>query len=272
MHSLQPTKALSHALKSTFDNLGFAFHISWPWMALILPLNIITTLYMVFNGLQLDPTGEPNLAKISDILAVSFPLTVASIIAYASIAVSWHRYVLLDEVPQGWDRLRIDAVTWRYIGNVFIVFAIFFVLVLASMLAGALLSLLVATIIGETVARFVFLIVYGGGFVFAFVSLYRVSVKLPAVALGRSDFKVGDAWRVTDGNFWRLLSLLVAMLACLLLLGVLMFAASAIFTNFGTVGLAISIAIQVMVNWAATIFGVTLLTSLYGFFVENRDF
>jgi hypothetical protein len=32
------------------------------------------------------------------------------------------------------------------------------------------------------------------------------------------------------------------------------------------------IAIQVMVNWVATIFGVTLLTSLYGYFVEGRDF
>jgi hypothetical protein len=38
------------------------------------------------------------------------------------------------------------------------------------------------------------------------------------------------------------------------------------------VGLSLAVAIQVMVNWVATILGVTLLTSLYGFFVEGREF
>ena len=37
-------------------------------------------------------------------------------------------------------------------------------------------------------------------------------------------------------------------------------------------GLAIAIAVQVIVNWISTILGVPLLTSLYGFFVEGRDF
>jgi len=30
--------------------------------------------------------------------------------------------------------------------------------------------------------------------------------------------------------------------------------------------------LQMAVNWIFTIFGITILTSLYGFFVENRDF
>jgi hypothetical protein len=36
--------------------------------------------------------------------------------------------------------------------------------------------------------------------------------------------------------------------------------------------LFITIALQLVINWIATIFGVTMLTSLYGFFVEKREF
>mgnify|MGYP001579831918 FL=1 len=42
--------------------------------------------------------------------------------------------------------------------------------------------------------------------------------------------------------------------------------------QLGTLGLSVLLAIQVAVNWVATILGVTLLTSLYGFFVEGREF
>jgi hypothetical protein len=36
--------------------------------------------------------------------------------------------------------------------------------------------------------------------------------------------------------------------------------------------LVISAGIQIVATWILSIFGITLLTSLYGFFVEGRDF
>jgi hypothetical protein len=71
---------------------------------------------------------------------------------------------------------------------------------------------------------------------------------------------------------WRLLGLLILFILCMLLVGLGMLAVTFIFNKFGTIGLSLSIAIQVMVNWVATILGVTMLTSLYGFFVEGREF
>lgn len=35
----------------------------------------------------------------------------------------------------------------------------------------------------------------------------RLSIKLPAVALGRSDFTFRDAWKAGEGNDWQLLVL-----------------------------------------------------------------
>jgi hypothetical protein len=36
--------------------------------------------------------------------------------------------------------------------------------------------------------------------------------------------------------------------------------------------MAVEIAAQLAGNWILTILGITVLTSLYGFLVENRDF
>jgi hypothetical protein len=97
-------------------------------------------------------------------------------------------------------------------------------------------------------------------------------VKLPSVARGRTDFNVRDAWRATDGNFWQILGLVLLFFIWLLIVGLAMLLVTYLFGQLGTLGLSISLAIQVAVNWVATILGVTLLTSLYGFFVEGREF
>jgi hypothetical protein len=122
MRKLPVFGALGHALRSTTDNIGFAFHISWPWVFILLPFNVATNLYMVLNGLETG--GEPDPAKVGTYLAVATPLILASIVAYSSIAVNWHRYVLLDEIAQGWQRLRIDSLTVRYIGNFILIFLV----------------------------------------------------------------------------------------------------------------------------------------------------
>lgn len=270
MRKLPVFEALGHAFRSTTDNIGFAFHISWPWVLILLPFNVATNLYMVVNGLETG--GEPDPAKIGMYFAVATPLILASIVAYASIAVNWHRYVLLDEIAQGLQRLRIDSLTWRYIGNFILIMLVIIACSILVMIILGLVGILERAIFGETVAGFAVIPVIGVLYIFAFVAAYRLMVKLPAVALGRKDFAIGDAWRVTKGNSWRMLGLLILFFLCLVLIGVIMLAITYAFGLLGTVGLSLAVAIQVMVNWVATILGVTLLTSLYGFFVEGRDF
>lgn len=59
---------------------------------------------------------------------------------------------------------------------------------------------------------------------------------------------------------------------CLFLVGLVMLLLTYLIAQLGMLGLSVLLAIQVAVNWVATILGVTLLTSLYGFFVEGREF
>ena len=53
------------------------------------------------------------------------------------------------------------------------------------------------------------------------------------------------------------------------MLGLFAFAVNAIHPM---IGLTLGFMLQLLVNWIFTIFSITVLTSLYGFFVEKRDF
>jgi hypothetical protein len=265
MRKLPVFKALGHAFRSTTDNIGFAFHISWPWMLMLLPLNVAINLYLAFNGMQ-DPQ---DLTAQSLLLVV--PLAIASIVAYCSIAVNWHRYVLLDEVAEGWQRLRIDSLMWRYIGNAILIGLILFAVGFVAVLIFSFVGWALSSALGEA-SLIVIVPAVVALYAYALVSAYRFAVKLPSVALGRNDFFMRDAWRATAGNFWQILGLVLLFFICLLLVGLAMLLLTYLIGQLGTLGLSVLLAIQVVVNWVATILGVTLLTSLYGFFVEGREF
>jgi hypothetical protein len=265
MRQLPVTGALGHAFKSTLNNAAFAIHISWPWMAILLPLNVAANLYLILNGWADPEKADPRM------LTVMLPLLALSLVAYASIAVNWHRYVLLDEVPQGWARLRLDGLMWRYIGNGLLIGVILAAGAIVAAIVVTLASYVLGSVVGDVLALIVvpaLIAVYA----YVLVAAYRLSVKLPAVALGRTDFGLGQAWAATDGNFWQLLGLIVMFIACVFVAGLGVFLFSLLFGALGTFGLALALGIQVLVNWVATILGVTLLTSLYGFFVEGRNF
>ena len=160
---------------------------------------------------------------------------------------------------------------WRYIGNAILIGLI--------LIAGGIVAALIFSLVGWGLSAIVgeasLIIIVPGVFAlyaYAIVSAYRLAVKLPSVALGRNDFHMRDAWRVTDGNFWKILGLVFLFFVCVLLVGLAMLLVTYLFGQLGTLGLSVSLAIQVAVNWVATILGVTLLTSLYGFFVEGREF
>ncbi len=265
MRQLPVTGALGHAFKSTFNNAAFAVHISWPWMAILLPFNVGANLYLILNGLADPEKADPRT------LVVMLPLLVGSFVAYASIAVNWHRYVLLDEVPQGWDRLRLDGLMWRYIGNGLLIGLMLAAGAIAAGVVVTFASYILGAMVGEVLALVIvpaLIAVYA----YVLVAAYRLSVKLPAVALGRTDFGLGNAWAATEDNFWQLLGLVILFIGCVFIAGLGVFLFSLLFGALGTFGLALALAIQVLANWVATILGVTLLTSLYGFFVEGRSF
>jgi hypothetical protein len=104
-------------------------------------------------------------------------------------------------------------------------------------------------------------------------AFYRLGIKLPAVALYRRDFQLMDAWRASEGNGWRVLGLALLYFLTAIAAGLAFWIVGAIVGIVGGIpALALLVAMQMVVSWVLTILGVTLLTSLYGFFVEGRSF
>jgi hypothetical protein len=181
--------------------------------------------------------------------------------------VNWHRYILRDELPSGSQYMRVDRLTMRYFGN-------FLLLILIVGLIAVVIAIPFA-IIGAAAGAETFFAVLSViiAIPLAGIVFMRWGVKLPAIALGRADLTFSGAWRLTDGNSGAafivfLLNMLVSF-GALVVLGLFILLIGMISP---TLALVVEFAGQLVINWLLSILGITLLTSLYGFFAENRTF
>ncbi len=248
MRTLSPIKAISHALRSVITYPAVAIRIGLFWIPLLFALGVLE-MWIGAPSPQVPQPGLPHL--------IQFISAVIGIVAVSSMAVSWHRFVLRDELG---PPTRLDSYVWRYAGNF---------LLIVLMVAAPMLLIGVALAFMQTAAS-VILIPAG---LLAGATVYRLSIKLPAVALGKSDFSFRDAWKVSEGYFWQLLGVFLlntAMLlgAVLLLLAIISGVSLASPLAAQVVALILSAAIQLFY----TLFNASVFTSLYGFFVERREF
>lgn len=251
---------IRHAVNSVRNNISYAFRISWPWYAAIVVLAVVT---FALLGV-LAAGGVFSAMHFGMILFVA-----ASLVAFAAIAVNWHRYILLDEAPKGGDIFRIDGKTWRYLGNLVLVALILFII--TFIIVGPLVA--IATGLSSDVVIAVAIII--GLLLFLALAVFsiRLSVKLPAVALGRRDFTFSRALAATRGNNPQLFALILFQFA--LAVGASLFTFFLEYLTYSihpTFGFMVSLLVQLFINWILAIFSITILTSLYGFFVEERDF
>lgn len=267
MRLLPVTSALSHAIDSTFRNIKFAFHASWPWMLVLLPINIAGNIYLMGLG-EFDPTKPMK----PEFYAVTAAMALASMVAFASIAVNWHRYILMNEVPIGAERLRLDGLVARYFGNtLMIVFLTMIIGMAATFPVGILFYIINSASTGLAI------VLVGVAAVIGFLLLIglsvRWSVKLVAVAMGRRDIGIADAWRASTENHWRIVGLYILVFLVLMLVGAAFGGIALVLGRTESIaGLSTLITVQMAVNWVSTIWNITLLTSLYGFFIDGRDF
>lgn len=252
---------IEHAIRSVRNNIAYAFRISWPWYTIVLLASLgASVLIEALTGGDVENNPGPA-------VPIYIVLGFINLVSFASIAVNWHRYILLDEVPRGSELFRMDDKTWRYLGNLILI-----MLIMIGIVIAILVPVFALAAFSESL-RFLGFIAALVAYCFAIVVFYRLSVKLPAIALGRRDFRMGDAWAVTRDN--KMPIFVVALLQVLIALSIL---AAVVLVIFGLtsanamLGLAVGTVAQVAIGWILSIFGITILTSLYGFFVEGRDF
>jgi len=178
-------------------NFAEILRLSWPWMAVIaLPLAIIVWLQgsTVTGAMEAARAGRPVLEEhpLADMILQLVGQLIA-LPALASVAVAWHRLVLRGEHAGPELYLRRDGVV---IGYAILLFWIGLI-TRAPNSAGRLLQAVTGPVRAlQTLTGLVALI--------ALFIVARLSLALPALAVGRAEISFGAAWAATKGNSWRL--------------------------------------------------------------------
>ena len=229
-----------------------AFKLALPWLILLGALNA-----WALNA-KLPMSTPPAEFKLDPI---DFIELILGFLAASSIAVSWNRFILLDSPFASEPSFRMDRIVWTYFGKNILIYAI--------CLGPLLLLALVSQIVSSPLLAVLILAL----FIQVLIFINRMSVSLPAIAIGKPTIGLKEALEVTRGNNLRILGLLgLTYLA----IAIAFFAYLTIISILSTLGVGAmlvgAVIFGIPMQFFSAIINATLLTSLYGFFVEKRDF
>lgn len=187
-----------------------------------------------------------------------------SVIALPWIAVAWHRYVLKNELNLSVlyiPKTSVGAIA-GYIWKGIVLSSLLMVMLIPLMFVLLFVSASVVAS-GEGLVLTVLLNLFGVLSTYVFL---RISLILPARAL--DDFMgIGESWRYTakvGPSLW-----ITALLLVLINMG--LGVVTEIFLPGSLTAGAISTVVTFIINWITMMVGVSILTTLYGYCVEDRE-
>jgi hypothetical protein len=203
------------AYSSYFQNFIDVLRISWLYLLLVVPLIGATSWQQMswFSAALANLGPGTHLQAIParpvELTVLQIMSSLATFFAGVSIAVAWHRRLLLNEPPR-FSGSNVGAPSlWRYIG-VGLVICLIIALPALAIIAPIYLMLPRGVANTPNVAIFVaipFLYIFG------FVILLRLSLLLPARAVDNISLTFKEVWNRTRGNTWRLFWGVVACFA-----------------------------------------------------------
>ncbi len=240
-----------HSVRLVFNNLGAAFRIS-------MVLYLVSVAAQVYGYLNADmasaindgtfPTGAGQFAVMTMVL------NMLGLVASLWIAVAWHRFVLAEDYPEGYLPRMHGGKMLGYFGRSILIGIIVAVGVLiASMplaMIGAIAPPLTVLIIPVAIGL-------------ASVLFFRFGSILPACAIGK-NLTLGEAWAATrdQAPTFVVLGVVVSVATLIVVLPSLL---------NSDPGSTINLIYILVVNWFVTIIGISLLTTVYGHFIEGRS-
>ncbi len=237
----------THSLRQVFGNMGAAVRVS-----LVPFIGLIVVALVLGGGLMFSMMGRTDHGMDSGIGGGGVLLMLVLIVVYVGvftmIAVNWHRYVLLNE-PIGWmPQVRMDRIL-AYFGTALLVGLITFVgAMIVVVIAGAIGA--IGWIIGIPV--FVLIVAFS----------FRLSAALPGAALGQGGGLSGSM-AATAGQMGTMIALTLIYFAASLICGI----AVGLLSMIPVVGILINLAFQ----WLTMMVALSILTTLYGHYVEKRE-
>jgi hypothetical protein len=249
MRKISPPKALIHAFRSVRNYIVVGIRFSLLWTVILAALSVAN---LLANPAADNPEAPPQVTSLEVVSAI------VGLVAFCSIAVNWHRFIFRDET--GGRPMRLDGDVWRYLGNLLLVVVMAMLPLVVLAVALTFMPPMASVLLAPAA-------IVAGTFALA------LSIKLPAVALGRKDFGFRDALNATQDNFWQLMGVfLINGLFLLILATILVAIVSAIMTMSYVLGAIVGLGLSAALNIFYTLFSISVVSSLYGFYVEKRDF
>lgn len=242
-----------HAIWLIFSHVGAALRIS-------AFLYLIPMLALLVGAFVLGASG----VDVQRTMA-SWSLVPLLVLAFCSlwVAVAWHRYVLLDEMPGPVLPVFEGSRIFAYLGKSIILGLLtaviaFAVFIPVGFLVAGFASANPSSIVTQILVLLPVLLAY---FVIA-VMVYRFSLILPASAVNK-PIRLGEAWAATSGGGGTIFQL--AFVSAICVVG-LEFIGDRLFAANPWIGLVW----QLLSGWLQLLVGVSIITTLYGHFVEKR--
>ncbi|MGO4717433.1 hypothetical protein [Bradyrhizobium sp. 2TAF24] len=179
------------AYATFFDHFADVLRISWVWLVACALLSAMA------NWLKMNQTVDTLRYRMVpktpiESWVVDSIFLIAFLLAGVSIAVAWHRLLILHEAPPPSGSNIATGRVWRYIGTTLLIMLVVLIPALVAIAPVFLLfwNWLALVVIGVYLAA----LLVGG----------RLSVMLPAQAVDDRTMTLSAAWDTTRGNSWRL--------------------------------------------------------------------
>ena len=250
-----------HAAVMLWNNRAVALRLALvPFLLAILAVMVFVSVFSDMSLMQntLFP-GSP-VAEQTDIPSEQLGSFFTGLIGFMILSlvftlwviIAWHRYILLEEMPQGVTPPFHGDRMLAYFGQLVKLFLLAFGLSIPFSI--------IFVMAAQSPALLVLVGVIFG--MFLIVVFYRLSIVLPAAAIGRS-ITLRQAWTDTEGS-------LFAIIVLVIVAGVAQMAVQFVGGLFGAIP-GLGFAVNLLISFAIGMLNASILTTLYGHYVEGRD-
>lgn len=248
-----------HSVRMVFGNLGPALRISGLLYLIYISvhayyvLNFADALMELQRNMQAGniPTELP-----SGLVSTVTLVLVVGLLTNLWIAVLWHRFVLLGQVPETVIPPLYAGMILTYLGKT-ILLSLVIVIIIGAL--DLLLSLALGPMLGSSADMVILLILIG----VLFYLLYRLGLIFPAVALG-GTMTLKASWEKTA-----IASGAIVQLSVIAVFFVILILISSNMNPDPTS--VINLTYSYVVSWIAMMVGISVLSTLYGIYVEGRE-
>lgn len=244
-------RLFQHAVRMVVRNFAFLVRTTLPiWLVMVVGMKFLV------GPVDIDLNNPEAMEAAGGMVLMLLAFLLSYLVATTWIAVVWHRYVLLEELPSG-PLPPFDAgLIWSYFVAGFVNAL---VLVPVALICAVALGIF-AGIAGAGNALSQGLLTVLFFLPVAWVGL-RIGVRLPAMALGEA-MTVRRAWGATTAVAGDILVLAVINMIVLTIVPV--------FVSVVLGNTIVNDVVTMVLDWLSLLLTVSVLTALYGHVIQNR--